>query len=63
MAYEHKPNSGSLFPNENKTESKHPDFKGTHVDENGKKWNIAAWTKTSQKGEFLSYSISEIKPK
>jgi hypothetical protein len=59
MAYEHKNNTGSLFTNERKTASNHPDLTGTFKDEKGKLWNIAAWKKTGTKGEFYSISLSE----
>lgn len=45
MAYEQKPNSGSLFKNDKKTTDKHPDYTGTWKDENGKMWSFAAWVK------------------
>jgi hypothetical protein len=59
MAYEAKPNSGSLFKNERKTSDKHPDYTGTWKDENGKEWQFAAWVKEGKKGKFFSLSASE----
>lgn len=59
MAYEHKPNTGSLFKNDKKTESKHPDYTGIWKDENGKEFSFAAWIKEGNKGKFFSLSASE----
>jgi len=52
-----------MFRNEDKTEDKHPDFKGEGMI-NGKKMKISAWTKTIKNGEhagqkFLSLSFQE----
>lgn len=59
MAYEQKPNSGSLFKNDRKTSEKHPDYTGTWKDANGKEWQLAAWVKDGSKGKFFSLSASE----
>lgn len=59
MAYEQKPNTGSLFKNENKKTDKHPEYTGTWKDENGKVWQLAAWVKEGKKGKFFSLSASE----
>ena len=59
MAYEPKPNSGSLFKNERKTSDKHPDYTGTWKDADGKEWQLAAWVKEGNKGKFFSLSASE----
>lgn len=58
MAYESKPNSGSLFKAEKKTD-KAPDYTGSWKDENGKEWRLAAWVKESAKGKFFSISASQ----
>ena len=58
MKYEAKPNSGSLFKAEKKTD-KAPDYTGTWKDENGKEWRFAAWVKEGAKGKFFSVSASE----
>jgi hypothetical protein len=62
MAYEQKPNTGTLFVNDRKTASNHPDLTGKFKDEQGKLWNLAAWKKSGTKGEFYSLSLTEIKP-
>ena len=54
MAYEHKENSGSVFPNVKKTSDNQPDFKG-QVNVGGKLFDIAIWNK----GKFQSIKISE----
>jgi len=77
MAYEVKPNSGSLFPNQKKADN-HPDMKGgialdvkmiqsliDRSDGNTVQVTVAAWKKVSSKGlAFLSLSVSEpyVKP-
>lgn len=58
-AYEQKPNSGTLFKNDRKTATNHPDYQGTWKDANGKEWQFAAWVKEGKKGKFLSVSASE----
>jgi hypothetical protein len=59
MAYEAKPNSGTLFKNDRKQTEKHPDYTGSWKDANGKEWQLAAWVKPGKKGNFLSISASE----
>jgi hypothetical protein len=59
--FQHKPNTGALFPNEKKNENS-PSMTGTITLENGKIMRIATWTKTGAKGRFLSVQISELKP-
>jgi hypothetical protein len=72
MAYEQKPNSGALFPNQKKADM-HPDMKGDlHLDktfiieqmDKSKgplvKISVAAWKNTSQNGlNYLSIKASE----
>jgi hypothetical protein len=61
MAYENKPNSGSLWPNKRKAQPNHPDLTGT-IDVDGVQFWINAWSKTAPTSgqEWLSISI---KPK
>ena len=77
MSYEVKPNTGTLFPNEKRTDT-HPDMKGgltldvkfiqgliDRSDGNTFQITVAAWKKVSAKGlKFLSLSASEpyVKP-
>jgi len=56
MAYELRDNSGSLFPNDKKTQQNHPDWTGT-VMVDGKTYWISGWTKNSQRGSFYSLSF------
>lgn len=57
--FEQKNMSGALFKNKNKRADNHPDYTGNCTVE-GKKLNIAAWLKTSGKGEkYMSISFSE----
>ncbi len=58
MAYEQKPNTGSLFKAEKKSD-KAPDYTGTFKDSTGKEWRLAAWVKEGAKGKFFSLLASE----
>jgi hypothetical protein len=58
MAFEHRPNSGTLFKNDRKTAEKQPDWKG-QININGELYDIAAWVKEGKKGKFFSLSVSE----
>jgi len=50
MAYEVKPNTGSLFKNENKATDSHPDYKGSGLIEGvGEVW-LDAWINTAKDG-------------
>jgi hypothetical protein len=53
------PNSGILFVNDRKKESKHPDYQG-ELDVDGVKYWLSGWKKQGAKGTFLSLSV---KPK
>lgn len=56
MSYD---NSGILFKNDRKTESKHPDYNGS-INVGGVEYWLSAWIKEGQKGKFMSLSV---KPK
>ncbi len=59
--FEMKPNSGSLWKNEDKTEDKHPDYKGKILIEGVGEKDIGAWIKVKKDGKtkFLALRISE----
>ena len=57
MAYEIKPNSGSLFKNDRKEKETHPDYKGSCMVGGVEMW-MSAWLKTSGNGtKFMSFSF------
>jgi hypothetical protein len=61
MAYEMKPNTGSLFKNERKEADTHPDYKGSAlVDGLGECW-LDAWINTAKDGS--KYMSLKFKPK
>ena len=61
MAYEQKPNTGSLFKNDKKEADSHPDYKGSAlIDGLGECW-LDAWINTSANG--TKYMSLKIKPK
>ena len=61
MAFEQKPNTGSLFKNERKEADSHPDYKGSALIEGlGECW-LDAWVNTSNNG--TKYMSLKIKPK
>jgi hypothetical protein len=62
--YEQKPNSFSLFKNEQKTEDKQPDYSGTMTDASGKQFRISAWVNTAKSSgkNYLGGLISEMPP-
>lgn len=55
-------NSGILFKNKFKKEEKQPDLVGNITIEN-KKYSLAAWLRSNQKGEFTTIKVSEFKEK
>jgi hypothetical protein len=77
MAYEHKPNTGTLFPNTNRVSDNYPAMNGTlHLDKtfiieqmnkaDGPlvKISIAAWNNTSKNGiEYLGIRASDVREK
>ena len=55
-------NTGVLFEKENMGNPKSPTHTGHFTDENGKKWQLAAWTKVSRSGQnFISLKVSEFR--
>lgn len=61
MAYEVKPNTGSLFKNERKETDSHPDYKGSGLIEGmGECW-LDAWINTAKDGS--KYMSLKFKPK
>lgn len=55
-----KLNSGALFANSYKEKEGQPDYKGEFIDATGKKWELAGWKNTSQKGTtYLSIKAQE----
>jgi hypothetical protein len=56
--YEQRDQSGALFKNEKKTESKHPDYQGDCM-VNGVKMRMSAWLKESNGKKFMSLAFSE----
>lgn len=61
MAYEQKPNTGSLFKNDRKETDSHPDYKGTAlIDGLGECW-LDAWINTDRNG--AKYMSLKLKPK
>lgn len=58
-SFEIKPNTGSLFKNENKTKETQPDYRGDAM-VNGEKVEIAAWLKTAKSGKkYMSLNFQE----
>lgn len=49
MAWEQKPNTASLFKNDDRTEDTHPHAKGTALIDGVEYW-VSAWTKTTKDG-------------
>ncbi len=72
MAYEPKPNTGSLFANKEKKSPQSPDYQGDVLVDVSKlevvngvaKIKLAGWKKTSAKGlVYLSLSVDTFKPR
>ena len=66
MAYEQKPNNGTLFTNKSKSKPTSPDYSGDllidvrslNVKDGVAKVRIAGWKKEGPSGTFLSLAIS-----
>ena len=56
MAWEQKPNTGSLFKNDDRKEETHPHAKGTALIDGVEYW-VSAWTKESKNGKFQSLAF------
>ena len=57
MAYEIRPNSGSLFKNDRKESENHPDYKGTALINGVEMW-MSSWLKTGANGtKFMSFNF------
>ena len=61
MAYEMKPGSFSIFPNDKKTKDTQPDWKGSIKLPNGEEFWFDAWNKQGTKGGFISGKIGNPK--
>lgn len=57
MAYEHKPNSGSLFKNDNREKDTHPHAKGSALIDGVEYW-VSAWTNDGKAGKYQSLKFS-----
>jgi hypothetical protein len=53
MAYEMKPNTGSLFKNDKRTEETHANARGSALIDGVEYW-IDAWTNDGNKGKYQS---------
>ena len=63
MSYEMEEKTGTLFKNENKTEDKHPNYKGSFKLD-GKVMDIALWRKEGKSGvPYLFVKVSDKKEK
>lgn len=58
MAYQHKPDSGSLFRNDKKESDKHPDYKGDALID-GKEFWVSAWINEGKNGKYMSLKYAE----
>jgi hypothetical protein len=59
MEYDNR-DRGALFKNNDKTEEKHPDYRG-NINVDGTEYWLSAWLKTSKAG--MKYMSLSIKPK
>lgn len=60
MAYETKPNTGSLFKSDKKESDSHPDYKGSGIIDGVDYW-LDSWINTSNAG--VKYMSLKFKPK
>ena len=61
MAFEMRPGSFSLFPNDKKEKDTQPDWKGSIKLPNGEEFWFDAWNKQGTKGGFISGKIGNPK--
>lgn len=57
MAFEHKPNSGSLFKNDKRENENHPHAKGSALIDGVEYW-VSAWTNDGKSGKYQSLKFS-----
>lgn len=57
MGQSDRDNSGTISKNEQKKESKHPDYKGGAMIDGVQYW-VSAWIKKGENGNFLSLAFS-----
>jgi hypothetical protein len=63
MAYEEKDNNGAAFKNKEKTEDKHPNYKGRAIVMGVPVW-VSVWVKKTQADEtYLSFAFQKHEPK
>lgn len=67
MAYTLKNGQGSLFPNQKREKDTHPNMTGKLVVPDGvqpgDELRVAAWTKESERGKWLSLSAEKAQPR
>lgn len=56
MAYEHKPNTGTIFKNTYKENPNQPDYKG-EINVDGVLKEVALWIKDGKNGKFFSVQV------
>lgn len=57
MAYEQKPNTGSVFKNDRKEKDSHPDIKGSALVDGVEYW-ISGWRKEGERGGWYSLAFT-----
>lgn len=59
MSYEHKPNSGSIFPNDYKEHDRQPDWTGSAMID-GTEYRLAAWNNEGRNKDYISIKFQEM---
>lgn len=62
MAYQQKPNTGSIFLEDQKKSDNHPDFKGS-LNINGTEYWVSGWKKQGNGKKFISLALDPKQPK
>lgn len=58
MAFQHKPNNGSLFVNQDKVADTQPSWTGSALID-GREYRLAAWENESRNGLYLSIKFTD----